>query len=642
MVRKEMSMAASDARQLMALRKLCNLRCCQTRITLNLRFMRFLPTSVVLFGLLVSSLGQTTPRLVWQPVQEYFIRVQPGREVLPVAGTRRLNSFTAYTHLGTDFGFMGPVEHDIEWQKDEICLHLGQEPEAWAGMWHSLAGLARETQKSLNFSAAWPALLEPLYQTRISSVRVDAHGRGRLKLEIKSDTQALLWSTLLTLEEAPKEPAVLPVSPAVFQKAKLINWIAEPGSELCVDGLYLGVETPAVPFQEYVLAASYAKLARSYDNTSGFVHDRGHLEDGAFESLASTGMFALATAALSQPPVQMVSREQALKTLNKIHRAVKALDRPLGLLPHFVRRSATGYMIHPGTEYSTVDTALYYHSLLLGAEMLEDADLKSDLTSAVDQIDFAKLRLPDGVISHGVKDDGRTLLTHGWKDWGGETALVMMLQNIVNENAPRHKMERPGQAWQGSGFITEIQSLFYPDFDSDVPDALDGVKWLSARRRMLQAQKDYIQRTWPHSLAAKIGLYGLSAGEAEHGDSYYVGGVDLPDQSVIHPHYILMSAALTEPAETYALLQRMEHAGLFTPWGMVETVSVRGKTYLPMNGSLNAGFETLGAYHLLAKLRGFPNAIYAASRQSQELRRASQLFYPPAQGQTPTTTSASE
>jgi hypothetical protein len=590
--------------------------------------LRYLPLFAGLLMLPDFAVGQPSSRLVWQPVQDYFIYADPGRVVVPVAGTRRLNSFTAYTHLGTDFGFMGPVEHDIEWQKDEICLHLGQEPEAWAGMWHSLSGLARETQKSLDFSAAWPALLDARYQPRISSLRVDVQGRGKMKLEIKSDSGEILWTTLVDLEEAPKQPVVLPLSPLSLRKAKLLNWIAEPGSEFCVDSLQFGVETPAVPFEEYVVAASYAKLARAYDPGSGLVKDRAHLEDGAFESLASTGMFALATAALSQPPLQMVTQEKARQTLHKIYEAVKALERPMGILPHFVRRSATGYVIHPGTEYSTVDTALYYHSLLLGAEMLGDGALQMDLVSALDQIGFAKLRLPDGVISHGLMEDGRTLLPHGWKDWGGETALVMMLQNIVDEKAPRLHMERPAQAWQGTGFIPEIQSLFYPDFNSDVPDALDGVKWLTTRRQMLQSQKTYIQRVWPETTAAKMGLYGLSAGENEHGNSYYVGGVDLPDQDVLHPHYILMSAALSDPEETYALLHRLEHAGLFTPWGMVETISVRHPNYLPMNGSLNASFETLGAYHLLARYRGFPNAIYAASRQSRELQRAVQLFYP--------------
>jgi hypothetical protein len=601
-----------------------------------------LTTCAAFMAMLSLSPGQNESRLVWQPVQEYFIQAQPGKKPASVEGKRRLNSFTAYTHLGTDFGFMGPAEHDIEWQTDEICVHLGQEPEAWSGVWHSLGGLARESQKSLNFMAAWPSLVESSHQPRIASIRLDAHGHGRLKVEIKSDRQETLWSSQITLDDDSARPFTLAVSPQACTKAKLISWIAEPGSEICIEGLHLGVEMASIPFDEHVLAASYAKLARCYDAGSGFVKDRAHLEDGAFESLASTGLFALATAVLSQPPLQIVSPEQARLTLKQIHAAVKALDRPHGVLPHFVRRCATGYMIHPGTEYSTVDTALYYHSLLLGSEMLGDSDLKTEITSAVDQIDFAKLRLPGGEISHGVKEDGRTLLEHGWKDWGGETALVMMLQNIVDENAPRRKMERPGQAWQGSGFITEIQSLFYPDFDSDVPDALDGVRWMTARRRMLTTQRDYIVRTWPHSMAARLGLYGLSAGEGLYGEGYHVGGVDLPDQAVIHPHYVLMSAALAEPVETYALLRRLEKAGLFTPWGMVETASVAGKSYLAMNGSLNAGFETIGAYHLLAKHRGIPNAIYGASRQSQELRRAAQLFYPVQHGELPATTSASE
>lgn len=606
--------------------------------------MRLPPVIGAVFMAALSSLpGQTEPsRLVWQPVQEYFIHLQPGKRAQPVEGKRRLNSFTAYTHLGTDFGFMGPAEHDIEWQTDEICVHLGQEPDAWSGMWHSLAGLAREPQKSLNFMAAWPALITAEHQPRIASLRLDAHGRGRIKLEIKSDRQELLWSALLNLEDETTRPYVFAVSPQVCTQAKLLSWIAEPGSEVCIEGLHLGVELADRPFDEQVLAASYAKLARCYDAGSGFVKDRAHLEDGAFESLASTGLFALATAVVCQPPLNMVSPEKARATLQQIHAAVKGLDRPHGVLPHFVRRGATGYKIHPGTEFSTVDTAIYYHSLLLGSEMLNDPDLRVEITSAVDQIDFDKLRLPGGEISHGLKEDGRTLLEHGWKDWGGETALVMMLQNIVNEQAPHRKMERPAQAWQGTGFIPEIQSLFYPDFDSDVPDALDEVRWLATRQLMLTRQKDYIMRTWPGSFAARMGLYGLSAGEGLYGDSYFVGGVDLPNQKVIHPHYVLMSASLTEPAETYALLRRLQKAGIFTPWGMVEAVAVSGKSYLPMNGSLNAGFETLGAYHLLAKHRGIPNILHAASRKSAELRRATELFYPLKQGRVPTTTSASE
>ena len=108
-----------------------------------------------------------------------------------------------------------------------------------------------------------------------------------------------------------------------------------------------------------------------------------------------------------------------------------------------------------------------------------------------------------------------------------------------------------------------------------------------------------------------------------------MGGVDLPDQKLIHPHYILMSSTLNpQTAETYDLLERMEKASYFPPWGMVENLNVDGRSYLPMEGSLNAGFEALSAYHLFAKHRQIPDAIYEASLKSPQIRRAMQLFYP--------------
>ena len=163
------------------------------------------------------------------------------------------------------------------------------------------------------------------------------------------------------------------------------------------------------------------------------------------------------------------------------------------------------------------------------------------------------------------------------------------------------------------------------------------------RREMLAAQRNVIQRTWPESLATKMGLYGLSAGEGEDGNHYHVGGTDLPNQRLLHPHYVLMSAALAQrPAEVYALLERMEKAGFFPPWGMVENVTVTGSSYLPMNGALNAAFETLGAYHLLAKHRGLPDAVHEASRQVPELRHAIEVFYPSKTPQTSAVLQAAE
>ncbi|WP_395744283.1 hypothetical protein [Prosthecobacter sp.] len=590
--------------------------------------MRLFPTIGAVAALLCTqAMAQPATRLVWQPVQEYFIHRDENQQVL--AGTKRLNSFTAYTHIGTDFGFHGPAEHEIEWLTDEVVVHLSQQPEAWAGMWHSLAGQARNPHRVMDFTHAYPDPVAIPYQPHITAVMIEAAGRGKIKLEIKSPADEQRWTQMVELTSPQYRMFVHPVAPESVRDGKTLVWTAEPGSEVKVSGLFLGVEIPQMPWDAYTFLASYAKIARSYSLETGFVRDRAHIEEGAFESVSATGMYVLASAAAAQEPLGMVSPDYARWVLTRTHEAMKKLKTGRGLLPHFVHKHENKYCIHPGTEFSTVDTAIYAQSMLLAAIMLDSPLVAEDLVLQMQSIEYDLLHLPDGELSHGLTDDGITLLPHGWKDWGGETALVMLMEGIANPEHRPPPMRTPGKAWQGTGFITELQSLFHPDFDSDVPDAHDGVRWLSVRRAMLGAQRAYIPKRWPQSHAAVNGIYGLSAGENQAGNGYYVGGVDLPDQKLIHPHYILMSSPLhPQTNETYELLQRMEKASYFPPWGMVENLNVDGRSYLPMEGALNAGFEALSAYHLFAKHRKVPDAIYAASLKSPHIRRAMQLFYP--------------
>ena len=42
---------------------------------------------------------------------------------------------------------------------------------------------------------------------------------------------------------------------------------------------------------------------------------------------------------------------------------------------------------------------------------------------------------------------------------------------------------------------------------------------------------------------------------------------------------------------------------------------------------LNASFESLGAFHLLMKLRGLPNPVYEAGRGIPALRQAMHLYF---------------
>jgi hypothetical protein len=188
-------------------------------------------------------------------------------------------------------------------------------------------------------------------------------------------------------------------------------------------------------------------------------------------------------------------------------------------------------------------------------------------------------------------------------------------------------MHNDGRVFAGVGFIAELQSLFFPQFDADDADALTGVHWRTVRRELFDAQRRYFIEQYPNSVVNRFGAYGLSAGEGRCGRGYAVAGVEMPGQRLIHPHYMMMSATLAaDPADIYERLWRMEDAGWFTPWGLVENISAENGEYLPMNGSLNAAFESLGAYHALLRNRGEKNAIHEAARSCAALSEAARLF----------------
>jgi hypothetical protein len=420
----------------------------------------------------------------------------------------------------------------------------------------------------------------------------------------------------------------VPLDPVEIGSAKFLNWVAEPGTDVCLDSVNFVVKTPDIPFDEYVFLSSYAKLARCFSARTGLARDRAHVRAGSFDNIPATGFFGLCTALASR--LGMVDDSYARSTLHQIHEVVEKFSKAYGLLPHFTRQREDGVnVILPGTEFSVADTSIYYHSMLLAAQLLGDKALTAEVMNALHRISLGELVDSAGFIRHGLREDGTTPLPGVWRDWGGETALALALA-AMTEQPPQLRMEPSGKIPDGTGFIAEIESLFYPDFDTTRPDAVTGQNWLLIRQNLLRKQRAYFPTFWPDSKAAQMGLYGLSAGEARYGLGYSVGGANLPNQTLIHPHYILMSGALaSNPNEIHDLLRRMEDNHLFPPWGLVENVTKDLNLYLPMQGALNAGFECLGAYHLLAKHRGIKDDVYEACRTNPDTRKAAAVFYPP-------------
>src|SRR5262249_7570619 len=144
--------------------------------------------------------------------------------------------------------------------------------------------------------------------------------------------------------------AVAPIKAEDVGQAKFLNWVAESGTDACIDSINFVFKLPDIPFDEYVFLSSYAKLARCYSPKTGFVRDRAHVGDGHFDNVPSTGIFALGTVLAAK--LGMIEETYAHDTVLHICNVVSKLDTASGLLPHFVAIGPDGkYAILPGTEY---------------------------------------------------------------------------------------------------------------------------------------------------------------------------------------------------------------------------------------------------------------------------------------------------
>ena len=427
---------------------------------------------------------------VLQPLQEYAVLLD---DSTPMGG---------YTHLGTDYGRMGPGQDALRWKSrgasGQVCADLAAA--GWTGLWHSLAGLRGEEDSYLDFSKCYPYVRDD-YQPKCVGMIIRVQGTGILRLELKSPEERVLWWATRELSTGGDWLELrLSWLPSELRRVKSLSWVAEPGARLCVDSIHLVVEMPQVTVAEKIFLLSYAKLARSYSSNTGLVKEYAHLPEGRSDSIVASGLFCLATGAAWK--MGMVKRSFAEQVLRKTHATISGVPRAMGLLPQYVQRHGEKGKIGDGAEYSTISTSLYYHGALLAAQMLWDAKTLVGLVKSVREIEFDRLHDRQGYVVKGLAGDGKTPLAASWRDWGGETALVLLLECMAAGTDARLKMGDSGTVSGGVGYIAEIQSLFYSDFSSDLADAVSGVAWGSARRGHLAEQKEYFPKRWPASAAA--------------------------------------------------------------------------------------------------------------------------------------------
>lgn len=560
--------------------------------------------------------------LVWQPIIDYTISFPGDRpDAAPM-----INPFENFTHFASDFGWMGPGEGRIDSKGGIIRVKPAGE---WTGAWHSLAGLASQGNRTFN-----PTDLNGLgcaaeKRCGVRELAMNASGRGVLRLELADVTRHVVWQTTVTLDSAETTTLIFPIPAGLPTDIKFMNWIAEPGCDLHLSSIGFMAERPDMPLEEWAFRISLGKLRRCHDPASGFTRDRGHLPPGEFDSIASTGMHALASALGVTEGI--LEKEKVVQEISTTIAALRQLPAPAGFFPHFARRSDQGrHIIVPGTEFSTVDTAITLQSLLLATRILDLPEMNAEVAGMIAAIDFEAVTDAEGWIGHGFLDDGKTPLASGWRDWGGETALILALEAMIPGREPRGKMIPSGQPYRGVGFIAEIQSLFYPDFDRREPDLVSAISWPDVRRKLLKEQIAYPKTYWPDSAAAGTGIFGLSGGEAGMpGAGYTANGTEVMGVRWLHPHYMLMGLALSAPELYPKGLRDLDSRHFLYPLGLPENIEADLILNNPLQGSLNASFETLSAYHGWRKRNSPENLIDKASKNDPLLRKATSRFYPP-------------
>lgn len=497
------------------------------------------------------------------------------------------------------------------------------------GMWHSLSGLMEEKDDCLDFARCYP-LVRAEYQPCCVGAVIRVRGAGSLRLELKSAEQRILWWATQELALGEKwQELVFTWEPDDLRKVKSLYWSAEPaGAQVQLDSLSLRIRVPELPLGQEVFLLSYAKLARLYSQERGTVRERGCQPAGRRDSIPASGLFALATCVAWK--LGMVKLAQAEQVLHKVHATVSGVERRKGLLPRFVYEEEGRHRINKGAEHSTLGTSVYYHSILLAAQLLWDGKTLAGTLSAIREIDFDHLRDAGGYVAGGLKDDGATPTDYSWRDWGGEAVLCLLLELMATGGVRQPKLKGAGTVPGGVGLQAEIESMFYPDFSTGEVDEITGVDWLGARRALLEEQKAYFRRRWPKPAAARLGLYGLSLGEDPNGEGYVESGTRVGGKTeLICPYYLLMSGQVEpDPGVVYEILRTMRAKGLMPPWGIAGGLTPELDPP-PLAGALSAGLESIAAYHLWAKVAGQPDEIYTAAEDCGLMREAIRALYPP-------------
>jgi hypothetical protein len=551
------------------------------------------------------------------------------------------NSVFYYNRFGGD---RGALEYsDLEWGQGRVTTTVTA-GHSWGGLRMSLNHPDHE-KETINFSSVLPSQILPAYQSQISGVTVQISkgtpGR-RLTIELKGSEdfwsrEAILWGGSQTLNYA---------LPPLNEVNNLILKLdpANPGDYFVINRVELTATTSITDTALAAFVWSYGMLLNNWSPETGLVRDKSRDASGEFDAIQATGALAAATTLAEQ--LEIVDRTNAVQTVNAISNTLLGrTPRYHGLWPHFVEvLPSDELVIKPGTEWSSVDTAIAAVALL-DAQSAFSLD-SSGTEQMITEIDWEDLLTADG-LAHGYTYTGE-LLTATWDTFGGESWLVGLAYASATHNVPPLKYPSPPTA-NGSGFIDELAWLF------TLPPSREdfwGTDWATYLEGATDAQISYYPTNYPSSCFSQIGFFGLSAAEVplpsivitkEIYQAFGVGGQHaLPNDGsallgdpVVTPHYSAIIAH-RRPQEALQLWNWLINQGPFSPLNNIESILFESSTgcdptemkWNHLKGSWNLSLQALGWGHYLAEQRGLVPVLWRATFLNNFLRGGYDVLVP--------------
>ena len=184
-------------------------------------------------------------------------------------------------------------------------------------------------------------------------------------------------------------------------------------------------------------------------------------------SSAATGFIAYSKAIAAQKG--QLKKDETLKRIRKGFRnTLKATPaKTRGWLYHFT--DPLGVPL-PGSEVSTIDSALFYLGHLRAAETLESKEFIDEVNQAISDIDL-KWMMVNGLISHGRQNKTLELIPYQWDEYSEGVLLYRLFEleftpAVTAHDLPLFVYYYPLCFYDDEAWKTELKSAVAYQFDT--------------------------------------------------------------------------------------------------------------------------------------------------------------------------------